>query len=94
MKHTAEQCFYRGKEEKMLGKNHGRRQSKMEKTTVSVPFDKEKTVALQIYLGQKNTTLDIELGKSMDSLYSKIVPNLVRDFIQKKEEISTKKKEV
>lgn len=66
----------------------------MEKTTVSVPFDKEKTVALQIYLGQKNTTLDIELGKSMDSLYSKIVPNLVRDFIQKKEEISTKKKEV
>ncbi len=66
----------------------------MEKTTVGVPFDKEKTVALQIYLEQKNTTLDIELSKTMDSLYSKVVPNLVRDFIQKKEEMSTKKKEV
>ena len=66
----------------------------MEKTVVAVPFDKEKAVALQIYLGQKNTTLDIELGKTMDSLYSKFVPNLVRDFIQKKEEISTKRKEV
>ena len=57
----------------------------MEKMTVSVPFDKEKAVALQIYLGQKNSTLDIELIKTMDSLYSKFVPNLVRDFIQKKE---------
>lgn len=66
----------------------------MEKTTVTVSFDKEKTVALQIYLGQKNTTLDIELSKTMDSLYSKVVPNLVRDFIQKKEEMTMKKKEV
>lgn len=74
--------------------NEGRRRRRMEKTTVTVPFDKEKTVALQIYLGQKNTTLDIELSKTMDSLYSKVVPNLVRDFIQKKEEMTTKKKEV
>ena len=66
----------------------------MEKTTVTVPFDKEKAVALQIYLGQKNTTLDIELGRAMDSLYSKFVPNLVKEFIQKKEEMTTKKKEV
>lgn len=66
----------------------------MEKTTVYVPFDKEKTVALLLYLGQKNTTLDIELGKAMDSLYSKFVPNLVKEFIQKKEEMTTKKKEV
>ena len=66
----------------------------MEKTAVTVSFDKEKTLALQIYLGQKNTTLDIELSKTMDSLYSKVVPNLVRDFIQKKEEMTMKKKEV
>ena len=65
----------------------------MEKTTVSVTFDKEKTVALQIYLYQKNTTLDIELQKTMNSLYSKVVPNIVRDFIQKKEEMNTKRKE-
>ena len=66
----------------------------MEKSTVTVQFDREKVDALKIYLGQKNTTLDIELGKTMDSLYSKVVPNLVRDFIQKKEELTTKRKEV
>lgn len=66
----------------------------MEKSTVTVQFDREKVDALKIYLGQKNTTLDIELGKTMDSLYSKVVPNLVRDFIQKKEEMTTKRKEV
>ena len=65
----------------------------MEKTTVGVPFDKEKTVALQIYLEQKNTTLDIELSKTMDSLYGKVVPALVREFIREKEEIHTKRKE-
>ena len=75
-------------------KTKERRRRRMEKTTVTVSFDKEKTVALQIYLGQKNTTLDIELSKTMDSLYSKVVPNLVRDFIQKKEEMTMKKKEV
>ena len=66
----------------------------MEKSTVTVQFDREKVDALKIYLGQKNTTLDIELGKTMDSLYSKVVPNLVRDFIQKKEEMTTKRTEV
>lgn len=66
----------------------------MEKSTVTVQFDREKVDALKIYLGHKNTTIDIELSKTMDSLYSKFVPNLVRDFIQKKEEISTKRKEV
>ena len=78
----------------MLGQKTRKEATKMEKTTVTVPFDKEKTVALQIYLGQKNTTLDIELSKTMDSLYSKVVPNLVRDFIQKKDEMNTKRKEV
>ena len=66
----------------------------MEKSTVTVQFDREKVDALKIYLGHKNTTIDIELQKTMDSLYSKVVPNLVRDFIQKKEEMTTKRKEV
>ena len=65
----------------------------MEKSTVTVQFDREKVDALKIYLGHKNTTIDIELQKSMEALYTKFVPNLVREFIKKKEEINTKRKE-
>ena len=54
----------------------------MEKSTVTVQFDREKVDALKIYLGHKNTTIDIELQKTMDSLYGKVVPSLVRDFIK------------
>lgn len=65
----------------------------MDHATVSFPFDREKVVALQIYMGHKNTTLDIELMKTMDSLYNKYVPNLVREFIKEKEETTMKRKE-
>ena len=65
----------------------------MDKTSVSVTFDKEKVDALRIYIQQKNSTIDIELQKSMEALYTKFVPNLVREFIKKKEEINTKRKE-
>ncbi len=65
----------------------------MEKSTVTVQFDREKVDALKIYLGHKNTTIDIELQKTMDSLYGKVVPNLVREFIKEKEEMNTKRKE-
>ncbi len=65
----------------------------MDKTSVSVTFDKEKVDALRIYILQKNSTIDIELQKSMEALYTKFVPNLVREFIKKKEEIYTKRKE-
>lgn len=65
----------------------------MDKTSVSVTFDKEKVDALRIYILQKNSTIDIELQKSMEALYTKFVPNIVREFIKKKEEINTKRKE-
>ena len=65
----------------------------MEKSTVTVQFDREKVDALKIYLGHKNTTIDIELQKTMDSLYGKVVPNLVREFIKEKEEMNIKRKE-
>ena len=65
----------------------------MEKSTVTVQYDREKVDALKIYLGHKNTTIDIELQKTMDSLYGKVVPNLVREFIKEKEEMNTKRKE-
>ena len=65
----------------------------MEKSTVTVQYDREKVDALKIYLGHKNTTIDIELQKTMDSLYGKVVPNLVREFIKEKEEMNIKRKE-
>ena len=65
----------------------------MEKSTVSVQFDRVKVDELKIYLGHKNTKIDIELQKTMDSLYGKVVPNLVREFIKEKEEMNIKRKE-
>ena len=65
----------------------------MDKTSVSVTFDKEKVDALRIYILQKNSSIDVELQKSMEALYTKFVPNLLREFIKKKEEINTKRKE-
>ena len=65
----------------------------MTNTIVQLPFDKEKVDALEIYLGHKSTTIEIELQKTMDSLYGKVVPALVREFIREKEEIHTKRKE-
>ena len=65
----------------------------MDKTSVSVTFDKEKVDALRIYILQKNSSIDVELQKSMEALYTKYVPNILREFIKKKEEINTKRKE-
>lgn len=65
----------------------------MDKISVSVTFDKEKVDALRIYILQKNSSIDVELQKSMEALYTKYVPNIVREFIKKKEEINTKRKE-
>ena len=65
----------------------------MNETALSIMYDREKVDALRVYLGHKNTTLDIELEKAMDSLYGKVVPNLVREFIKEKEEMNIKRKE-
>ncbi len=42
----------------------------MDKTSVSVTFDKEKVDALRIYILQKNSSIDVELQKSMEALYT------------------------
>lgn len=53
----------------------------MKKATITVNFDDEKTSALKLYLGQKKTTVEEELVKSLETLYTKSVPAGVRDFI-------------
>ena len=53
----------------------------MKKTTFNVSFDEDKASALVLYLSQKGTTVETELEKSLDTLYTKTVPAGVREFI-------------
>ena len=53
----------------------------MKPTTIHVTFDEEKIAALNLYLGQKNMTVEAELQDALTSLYQRHVPSQVRDFI-------------
>lgn len=46
----------------------------MKKTTFNISFDEDKASALVLYLSQKGTTVETELEKALDTLYSKTVP--------------------
>ena len=56
----------------------------MKKTTFNISFDEDKAAALVLYLSQKGTSVETELEKALDTLYSKTVPAGVRDFIDMK----------
>ncbi len=53
-------------------------------TKVKLEIDVEPTQidALRVYLGRKNTSLEVELVKHIGTLYSKNVPNVVREYIE------------
>jgi len=51
------------------------------KRSVTVNVNEEKLSAIEMYLEQKSTTLVAELDKYIEQLYSKVVPQNVRDFI-------------
>ena len=51
------------------------------KRSVTVNVNVEKLSAIEMYLEQKSTTLAAELDKYIEQLYSKVVPQNVRDFI-------------
>lgn len=53
----------------------------MKKASVSIPFDDEKLSALKMYLEQRGLTVEGELEKSIDTLYTKTVPVGVREFL-------------
>ena len=61
----------------------------MRKTTINISYDEEKLNALKMYLRQKNSSIDDELVKMLDTLYGKTVPAGVRDFISMKSESYT-----
>lgn len=56
----------------------------MKKSAITISFDEEKLSALKMYLSQKNVSVESELERMLDSLYSKTVPAGVRDFIEMK----------
>ena len=53
----------------------------MKKTTVTISYDEEKVKALRLYLELKGSKLEDELTKIIETLYAKIVPAGVREYI-------------
>lgn len=62
----------------------------MSKKTITISFDEEKLNALKMYLGQKNTQVEKELEKALETLYAKNVPSGVREFIEMKSSTAPK----
>lgn len=54
----------------------------MKKATITISYDEEKLNALKLYLGQKEIQPEDELTKALDTLYSKVVPANVREYIE------------
>lgn len=48
----------------------------------AISVSEDKLAALEMYLGQRNTTLEAELTKYTEQLYLKTVPQNVRDYIE------------
>lgn len=59
-----------------------KRSSNMKKTNITISYDDEKLNALKLYLGQKDTQVEDELTRALETLYNKTVPAGVRDFIE------------
>ena len=53
----------------------------MKKTTFNISFDEDRASALVLYLSLKGMTVETELEKSLETLYTKTVPAGVREFI-------------
>lgn len=53
----------------------------MKTVNVSIEFDEHKVKALKIYLEKKDTTVEEQMKKALESLYEKSVPAGVRDFL-------------
>ena len=52
------------------------------KRSITVQIPEEKLSAIEMYLEQKNTTLPAELDKQVEQIYTKVVPQNVREYIE------------
>ena len=57
----------------------------MKKSTITITYDEEKLSALRLFLSQKNLDLDKELDAYLDRLFSRYVPQNVRDYLDLKD---------
>jgi len=62
----------------------------MKPTPIQFEYDDAKLEAITVYLSDKQTDVTKELEAYMEVLYKKYVPVQVRDFIEKKEEMTPK----
>lgn len=52
----------------------------MRKATIPISFDEEKYAAMKLYLDQKGVSVEDALTKHLESLYTKTVPAVVREY--------------
>lgn len=64
------------------------------KVVLNIGLQPEKIQAINLFLEQKNTTLQAELQKYTEQLYTKIVPQAVKDFIDAKAELEKAAKQL
>lgn len=62
------------------------------KDKIVLSMSEKKLAALEMYLAQKSSMLSDELNKYAEQLYSKIVPQNVREYIEMTSERRTSKK--
>lgn len=62
------------------------------KKCVSIYYDEDKYLALEMYAQQKGSSVAEELAQAMDGLYQKVVPANVRAFLDMKEKGQKAKK--
>ena len=51
------------------------------KKAITLGMTEQKMEALEMYLAQKSTTLDAEVGKFTEQLYAQYVPKQVREYL-------------
>lgn len=64
---------------------------KEKRFTVSISFPEEKMEALELYLKEKDSDLELELEDFVEKLYTRTVPASIRSFLSAKEKSSAKK---
>ena len=52
------------------------------KRSITIQIPEDKLSAIEMYLEQKNTTLAVELDKQVEQIYTKVVPQNVREYIE------------
>ncbi len=64
----------------------------MKKTVIKMNYSDEKYRAMKKYASDKGVNLDEDIEKFIDKIYEKLVPSMVRDYINSMEEIENKTK--